>query len=506
MNSETPAHLPVPAESSRPPSSPAPPLRVRIPDPVPPTRPASSPPFILSRGRSAALCLILVLGLCTVLLPAVRTAWGSLGGGLTPQKLGETVVRALLEGGLPPVGLPPLGDHGTEAPPEPTAPPDTAPPEDANPTDVTESPKEPEDEPSEPDTVDPPAEPDTSEALSEPPKFETPSAPSPESATADLQEPPSASLHTTSSEDPVPDPPAESVTASTQEPPTDPPSEPPTQPDPPATSSPEEDPPPPPSAFPEGCIPVITVDCSEPHRGSGYVQHSGGSLPPALPTDSPWNGNTPTVLLVNTHPYEGYSDGSPYYDPAAGSLALTDTPNHPRGVVALASALARDLRGRGVTVIHLRVAVTPGESAAETYDRTEAMIRYYCRLYPDIGLVLDLRRSAELTEDGGILRTCGQREGKPTAQLRISVSGDRPSAESGHDLAVALSLRAALWAAEPTVSRPVRIKSGAGLIPGQSGVRVLTLDWGSAGNTFDEAASLTEDLGRAIAGILPKNG
>lgn len=504
MNSETSAHLPVPAESSRPPSSSAPPLRIRIPDPASPPRPARPSPSGRSRGRSAVLCLILMLGLCALLLPAVRTAWGSPDGGFTLKKLGEAVVHALLEGGLPPVGLPPLGDGDTEAPSGPPAPSATVPPEDANRPAVTDLPQEPEDEPSEPGAADPPVEHDTSGALGEPSDSETSSVLSPESETADPQEPPSATLHTTSSEESASEPPADSVTASTQEPPTDPPSEPSARPDPPAASTPEED-----SAgrepVPEGCIPVITVDCSESHRGSGYVQYSGGSLPPCLPSDSPWNGNTPTVLLVNTHPYEGYSDGSPYYDPAAGSLALTDTPNHPQGVVALTSALARDLRGRGVTVIHLRVAVTPGESAAETYDRTEAMIRYYCRLYPDIGLVLDLRRSAELTEDGGILRTYGHREGKGTAQLRISVSGDRSSAESGYDLAVALSLRAALWRAEPTVSRPVRVKSGAGLVSEQSGVRVLTLDWGSAGNTFSEAAVLTEELGRAIAEILPKN-
>ena len=185
---------------------------------------------------------------------------------------------------------------------------------------------------------------------------------------------------------------------------------------------------------------------------------------------------------------------------------MTDTPNDPDGVVALGSALARRLRELGVTVIHLRLATTTEGSAADLYDRTEAAVRYYCRLYPDIGLVIDLRRSAEMTSEGGILRTEGSNGQAPCAQIRLSVSGGRGSAALGYDLTVALALRQELWETSSSLSRPVRVKSGGGMVSNLSDVRVLTVEMGAAGNTFAEAEAILEPLGQSIATVLEKFG
>ncbi len=266
------------------------------------------------------------------------------------------------------------------------------------------------------------------------------------------------------------------------------------------------DPPSAPPPVPDGCFPIASQDRSEALRGVGYIHNEGATLPTALPTDSPWRVSAPTVLIVNTHPCEGYHDGSPWYDPAQGGLAQTDSPNAPDGVVALGVTLTRTLRDRGVTVIHLRIPTTPEESSSALYDRTQSMIRYYCRLYPDIGLILDLRRSAELTESGEILRTEGSTDGTPTAQLRITVNGGRDSEALGHDLTVALALRESLWEASPALSRPVRVKSGSGLVSDLSELRVLTLEMGAAGNTYAEAVGLVSPLARALHTILQNFG
>ena len=196
---------------------------------------------------------------------------------------------------------------------------------------------------------------------------------------------------------------------------------------PPAESIPETEAPPP---CPEGCFAVESLDMSEGDRGAGYIRHTGVTLPPSLPVLPLWS-DVPAVLLVNTHPYEGYGDGSPYYDPAAGGLALVDTPHAPDGTVALTAALSRALRDRGIAVIHLRVSTTAGESAASVHARTEELIRQYCRFYPDVGLILDIGRSAELTESGGILRTAGSLEGAPCAQRRTGGSFPRTGSFPG---------------------------------------------------------------------------
>lgn len=292
------------------------------------------------------------------------------------------------------------------------------------------------------------------------------------------------------------------TTEPTTEPITEPATEPAAKPETQPATEPETEPTPEPPPIPDGCFPITSQDLSEPHRGAGYIHNEGVTLPAALPDGSPWRVKTPAVLIVNTHPYEGYHDGAPWYDPTQGGLAQTDSPNAPDGVVALSVALTRALRDRGVTVIHLRVPTTPEESSADLYDRTEAMIRYYCRLYPDIGLILDLRRSAELTETGEILRTEGIVNGTSTAQLRITVSGGREPQAMSRDLAVALALREGLWAESPSLSRPVCVKNRDGLLSDASDLRVLTLEMGAAGNTYAEAMSLVPPLARALDEIL----
>ncbi len=262
-----------------------------------------------------------------------------------------------------------------------------------------------------------------------------------------------------------------------------------------------------PETMPADAFPIVREDLSEPERSVGYIHCTADRLPPSIPAEGTrlWSTEAaPTVLIVHTHPYEGYHDGRDWYDPASGSLAQTDTPGDADGVVALGAAVTRRLRDAGVTVIHLRVPVAAGESAAATYARTEETVKYYCELYPDIGLVLDLRRSAELSEGGEILRTAGEYKGADCAQIRLSVSGDRPTEAVSRDIAVAVALRRALWVEEPSISRPVWVKSGNGIVGDLSRVAFLTVEIGSSGNSFAEAEVLVDPLGDAVTALVKK--
>ena len=254
---------------------------------------------------------------------------------------------------------------------------------------------------------------------------------------------------------------------------------------------------------PDGCFAIVSRDQSFAELGVGYVEGATQNLPSSLPDGRLWpSAAVPTVLIVNSHPLEGYGDGGTYYDPSSGGLSLTDTPNASDGVVALAASLARELRAMGVTVIHLRIAVTGEESAAEVYARTETTVRAYCRAYPEIGLVLDLRRSAELTETGDVLRTAGALNGEACAQVRFSVGGGRSQTALARDLAVALALRAGTWETSPSISRPVTVKRSGGLAAELEGVCFLTLEAGAAGNTWEEARLLISPLARAIGQLV----
>lgn len=255
--------------------------------------------------------------------------------------------------------------------------------------------------------------------------------------------------------------------------------------------------------IPAGCYPVKAEDMSCASLGAGHLAGYTDALPNHLPAEGWRTGDGAlAVLVIHSHPYEGYWSGGAWYDPAAGSLSCVESPNAAGGVVALGAELTRALRDLGVTVIHLRVAVSAEDTASDIYDRTEEAVRSYCRLYPDIGLVLDLRRSAELTEDGGILQTSGSLAGALCAQVRISVGGGREPSALGKDVALALALRERLWAEEPSVSRPVRVKTGSGIAGELTNVRILTLEMGAAGNTYAEALRLAEPLAMALGEMI----
>lgn len=253
---------------------------------------------------------------------------------------------------------------------------------------------------------------------------------------------------------------------------------------------------------------IMTRDMSESGRGAGYIWNDTDRDPYGLTPG--WTPTTahPVVLIVTSHPFEGYCGGD-------GTGTVSD----------LAEALAEDLRARGVSVVLVNSALSgiqPGTSYRETYERTQALAKYYCRLYADIALVLDLRRSAEMTEISGrtdltgsitgivtvgLLRTEGQLDGTPIAQLRLIADAWREGvpAEDSTDLRFALALREKLFAVSPTVSRPVWWRAGQGLIAADmsaahAGVPILlTAELGAAGNTYDEAARLIPLLGQAVA-------
>lgn len=454
MNASTPSRLPAEVHTGNHlPTSPSVPLtRISLHDPTAPGE-FSKPSRRFTPLRLGLICLIMAAGLGAVLVPALRAAEHAVDGSLSSGGIGQLLGQGFLQGGLPPAGLP-LDTRTTE---EATMPPAR----ETSPSD--ESMEEP--------STDAPFEESPSENPDETCREPSPQESSPESSTA----PPEVPTEPLESEGHPSD---DGDTASTAPPETE-------------------------AYVPEGCYPMAAVDASEAARGESYVISDGVEVPQRLPTGWLWSTNAPpTVLLVNTHPYEGYSNGEAWYDPALGGLALTDTPNAADGIVALTASLTRSLRGMGVTVIHLRIAVSAEDSTADIYDRTETMIRYYCRLYPDIGLVVNLRRSSELTKHGEILKTFGVHGGETCAQLRISVNGGRGKTTLGRDLAVALALRKGLWEQEPTLSRPVWVRDREGLAADCTDACVLTLEMGAAGNTYAEALRLLEPLATAMGELV----
>lgn len=242
--------------------------------------------------------------------------------------------------------------------------------------------------------------------------------------------------------------------------------------------------------------PVIRQDMSEYRRGALYMWNESQQSLPAIPEVwRPTGTGEPLVLLVCSHPFESY------IRPEDG------------GVAELALSLADALRAQGVQVICVspeQLGLTAESSVRECYTRTQAAVRYYCRLYGRVSLVLDLRRSAEMVGEAS-LAAVGWVEEAPVAQVRFTVDQLREAVptETSSDLALALTLRQALFARAPALSRPVYVRATQGLlseVPAGTPVPTfLTVELGASGNSFAEASRALDYLAPALAAALARS-
>lgn len=245
--------------------------------------------------------------------------------------------------------------------------------------------------------------------------------------------------------------------------------------------------------------PIVTADRSEAHKGWDYLLRDTECSVPELPEKVRFSENA-TVLILHSHPYEAYGDGgnTAWHNGEGWAVRLPENGSYADdGVVALGERLTLLLRLRGVRVIHAVLSAEVSLSHMDTYDETGRMLSEMLSSYPQIAWVIDLRRGAEQTAEGYMLRTCGTYGGETAAQLQILVDARSAEETQGRDLRVALNLRAALFAEEATLSRPVYLRHGAGLC-NKEGVVMLTLEFGTAGNTFEEATRLLVPVADAI--------
>lgn len=251
-------------------------------------------------------------------------------------------------------------------------------------------------------------------------------------------------------------------------------------------------------------IPIVTVDMSEKEKGAAYiVGDETCDLPEVLLENVTFPEGT-AVLLIHSHPYEAYGDGGDeaWYRDDGWAVEIPEAGGYPdEGVTALGENLALLLRLRGIEVVHGVLPADGVPSHMDTYEKTREAVEKLLTEHPRVGLVIDLRRGAERLSDGSLLRTRGRYHGQTTAQLRLIADSSRGSTDDMRDLAAAVTLRRWLYLEEPTLSRPVYLRQGEGLTTDTS-VVMLTLELGTAGNTYEEANALLIPLADALARMI----
>ena len=230
-----------------------------------------------------------------------------------------------------------------------------------------------------------------------------------------------------------------------------------------------------------GDRPVVPKDLSDSERGGLYMEDYAGLSPDVeavLANAEGWLAGK-TVLIVSSHPRDAYRDG--------GSVS------------GLAETLADLLRAQGVQAVYVPVSAS-ADSYVDSYREVVDILRYETAIEQNIGLIIDLRRSSELTEGGGVLQTDGCFAEARCAQIRLTVDGGGRHWQ--YSLGAALQIREALWNMDGSLARPTRLDNGKGMTEAVARpAAVMTVEIGSFGNRYVEAERVVPLLAQAVASV-----
>ena len=136
------------------------------------------------------------------------------------------------------------------------------------------------------------------------------------------------------------------------------------------------------------------------------------------------------------------------------------------------------------------------------YERAAETIADALARYPSICIVIDLHRDTVFDDEGNLLRAVTLDGREPIAQIRAVVG---THSEESEDLALALGFTDALCAVDPTLARkPLLSENGqhGETVRQSGGLYALTLEIGTAANTYEEAVRAAVLAGKILADFL----
>lgn len=236
---------------------------------------------------------------------------------------------------------------------------------------------------------------------------------------------------------------------------------------------------------------TLTANANE-----GYASYDGMYLynKTSLPVDmaalataevtiSMETSSAPQILIVHTHGTEAYTpDGTDVYTESDNSRTV----NNEYNVVRIGNEMEQVFTDMGLTVIHDETLYDyPAYTGA--YDRSAKGVAEYLAEYPSIKIVLDVHRDALIGEDGTVYKAVTEIDGVQAAQVMMvmgsSEGGEHPNWQQ--NLTLALKIQKQLNAIDPTLARPITLRSSRYNQQLSSGS--LLVEVGSNGNTLQEA-------------------
>ena len=211
----------------------------------------------------------------------------------------------------------------------------------------------------------------------------------------------------------------------------------------------------------------------------------------------------PQVLIYHTHATESYEDWDrEVYDSRNEWRSLDNTKN----MAAVGEELAKELEKRGIAVIHDTTQHDhPAYNGA--YDRSAATIQGYLEQYPSIRVAIDVHRDAVLYDDGSILKTVAEVNGRKAAQLMVIAPCDDGAVGIPgwrENFRFAAGFTQAVEEEYPGLMRPVFFcyrNYNLGMTPDS-----LLFEFGTNGNTLEEAKYTARLVGPILADYLLGEG
>lgn len=203
----------------------------------------------------------------------------------------------------------------------------------------------------------------------------------------------------------------------------------------------------------------------------------------------------PQVLIMHTHATETYTAADDYY--TASDLERSAEPK--RSVIGIGNTVADILQKGGVSVIHDKTQ-HDNPSYNGSYDRGAETVAKYLKKYPTISVVLDIHRDA-IADGDDLIKPQTEINGKKAAQVMICVGSQTGSVESfpkwRENLKFGVKLQQALEVLYPGLARALFLAKDRCYNQNLSSGSLI-IEFGTNGNTFDEANYSAKLVGNAL--------
>lgn len=211
------------------------------------------------------------------------------------------------------------------------------------------------------------------------------------------------------------------------------------------------------------------------------------------------NTDEPLVLIIHTHATESFEPAdADVYDTRNGWRTTDNTQN----MVRVGDELAAALEAEGIGVIHDDTQ-HDYPSYNGSYERSAETIARIMEEYPSIQVILDVHRDGIQQADGTVLKPVAEINGETAAQLMIISGCDDGTVGLPNwkqNLQFAAAIQNQMEEDYPGLTRPIFFayrKYNMDVTPCS-----LLLEFGSNGNTLEEACATARLAGSSIAKVL----